>query len=159
MAIDWATVAAVLLAQVVLIGADWARHWIARKQRRQDARDDFQKQSMIELQESLYRLVRALSHAVHEYKLSAVDKLPPVRPTLEDPRVLGAGVFARIDALTVRVDDDEVRGLVRRYLDKHGEMFLESEGANLETFEVQLRELQELQQQANERIGRLLRRL
>lgn len=155
----WAPVGAFLGGQIALIVVEWARHRLARKQRRQDARDDFQRQSLIELQEALYRLVRALSNAIHEYKQLRANKPLPTWPVEEDPRIIGAGVHARIDALAVRVDDEVVRRLVQEYLDKHAELSLESEDASLERFESQLKELRNVQKRANRRIGRLLQQL
>ena len=150
-------VATFVVGQLSVIGIEWFRSWLTRDQRRRDARDEFQRQTSIELQEVLYRLVRALSNALHEYQLLSEGKPAPVWPTEEDPRLIGAGVFARIDALAERVDDPRVRDLVSQYLDQHENMFSAPKDSSIEVVRQQLADLRIAQHKANKRIGQLLR--
>lgn len=152
-------VATFVVGQLSVIGIEWFRSWLTRDQRRRDARNEFQRQTLIELQESLYRLVRALSNSLREHELLNEGKRAPEWPAEEDPRIIGAGVFGRIDALTERVDDPRVRDLVSQYLDQHEKMFSAPEDSSTEVVKRQLADLRLAQRKANKRIGVLLRGL
>lgn len=165
---EWTVpVATFLLGQLSLFLLEWFRHWLTRRQRHNDAHDDFQRQTLLTLQESLYQLVRALSHAKLDSERDRAGQPPIDWPPQEDPRIIGAGVLARIALLTARVNDTEARDLVRQYLGKYDEMFSTSERSDEQgstsqlddLFDDLLDDLWKLQGKANDRIGILLRSL
>jgi len=156
LAIAALSVLLIFVGAALTIGIELARGQLERNQRRADQRADFQRQTLLELQEALYQLVRALSNAKQEYEHLKAGKPPIVWPILEDPRIIGAGAGARIILLTARVNDPQLRDLVRRYRDTHKEMFSVDERSDEESFSY-LEALWELQEQANDRIGDLLR--
>jgi hypothetical protein len=158
---EWGWAAAVgtlLVGQLALIGVEWARHWIERDQRRRDARDDLQRQTLMSLQEALTQYLRGTHNALHEYK--QLDKGQPVPEwhELENPRLIAGGLIAKIMVLTERVDDPEIRGLVGRFSATSEEM-LSSDDISVEGFEGRLAKLWLEHQQVNKRIGEVLRKL
>jgi hypothetical protein len=155
----WLPIVTFVVGQLSVIGVEWFRSWLAREQRRRDRRDDFQRETLIELQEALYRVVRSLSNSIAEWELLYAGKPAPVWPEAENPRLLGAGAFARNDALTVRVDDPEVRDLVEKFINRHERMFAEPKDAGVEVAKAHLEDLRSIQRKLNRQMGPLIREL
>jgi hypothetical protein len=157
---DWLTIiASVTVGQLLLVVVELARHWLTRKQRRDDAHDDFQRQTLLELQEALYTLVHAIANGKLDYD-NERDGKPRINwPPAEDPRLLGVGTLGRISLLVERVKDLAVRTLVQQYLEQHAEIFISPENSDEQDFNSHLGDLWKLQERANERIGMILRSL
>lgn len=152
-------VATFLAGQVAVIGVEWARHWMQRDQRRRDAREDFQRQTLRDLQEALYQFYRALANSVREYQERAAGRTPPQWPDLENPRIISAGVVGRIVVLTERVEDADVRDLIDEYITNHEELLSAPNDTEIKVIDSQVKDLRVLHGRVNKRIGEVLRRL
>ena len=81
---DWAqwlaTVLAALLGSVVgslsTVGVQWVRQRVERTERRQDRRDDFQRTTIMELQESVSRVIDAYVEARNAEAPSPIPRGP-----------------------------------------------------------------------------------
>ncbi len=161
---DWGDVAiaglAVLLVFVgaaLTIGIELARGQLERKQRRQDQRDDFQRVTLLALQDALYQFVEAMAFSVEDYRRQSVGQLP-VSPFLGLPWPIAARTAqARIVQLTARVADDRLREIVQRYRDAFNATLFIAE--TVDEAETALKSIHDLHKQANERIGELIRAL
>lgn len=153
-------VATLLLGQLSLFVLEWARHWLTRKQRRDDARDDFQRQTLLELQESLYQLVLVLGDTKVEYE-KAKKGLPPSYEwsTSRTPLITGGEAMGRIALLTERVRDDDIRRLVIECFEHFRELGRTPKIFDEPDFEARLDGLWDRQRRANKRMGTVLRSL
>lgn len=144
-----------LFGQLSLLLLEWFRHHQTRKQRRIDSRDDFQRETLLELQDTLEEL--ALEGSTVTMLRERGFRLPGQRKDIryDDPHaqtVLRADV--RLLTLAERVEDEEVRALLGQ-VDAAWREALDTQETEKAT-EAMMR-LRNLRRQANERIGTLLR--
>ncbi len=145
-----------LLGQLFLISLEWFRHWQARNQRRDDARDNFQRQTLLELQGALDGLARDAAMVIVLREQG--PRLPgPRKDDRHDDRHAQEllRTILRLPTLAERVQDQAVRTLTSQLDATLREAIAsENEGAA-----EAMRRVHDLRQQANERIGTLLRYL
>jgi hypothetical protein len=154
---DWLLiVASVVLGQFALLGIEFLRGQLERKQRQDDRRDDFRRQALLDLQDALYRCGQGLSMLKGEYLRIKAGESPPIRLTA-DPVSVMQDAAARIVMVTERVDDESLRTLVSTYTDTIKGM-AKMDKSDEEAFH-DLEVVWDLQRQANKRIGKLLRNL
>ena len=151
-------VATLLLGQLSLFMLEWARHWLSRKQRRDDARNDSQRQTLLDLQEAVYWLVRRLRNAKIEFERKKEGLESYDWSSDENPYTAGGVAIAAISLLTERVDDEEVRRVVTELFDEY-EKLLSSTAVDGPEFESRLNVLWNMQERANKRMGTVLRSL
>lgn len=150
-------VASVVLGQFALLGIDWLRGQMERNQRRADQRTDFQRATLLDLQDTLDELGRnAAAVAVLRQRAFA---LPGWRKDVPytDPHaqaVLKAAV--RMTTLAERIQDQHIRASVRD-LDEALRAAMTADGKR--TPAEAMERLRSLRRQANERIGEYLRAL
>jgi hypothetical protein len=74
---DWIlVVAAVVLAQIALLGIEWLRSWLERRQREHDRRADFEHQTLIEPHDALGEVMRVkLGHGPGTVDRVRADRL------------------------------------------------------------------------------------
>lgn len=144
-----------LLGQLSLILMEWFRIRQVRNQRRGDARDDFQRQTLHELQDTLDELARdaAMVIVLWEHGLQLPGQPSNDRDDNSHAQDLLQAIL-RLPTLAGRVQDQAVRRLVGQ-LDVTLREAIQVGRAN-DTAEAMSR-VQDLRQQANERIGTLLR--
>jgi len=102
LAIAGMAVVLVFLGAALTILIEVARGEMERKQRRDDRRDDFQRETLIEIQDQLAKMSRAAKMLV-----------PQVNPAIfvEDAPIYMESLF-RLDVLLERLHDETLRGLV-----------------------------------------------
>lgn len=162
MDMDWGWMIPVLTflgGQVAIIGIEWFRHWLARDQRRSDARADFQRQTLMNLQEALAQYVRSMRNTLFEYERMNEGRPVPEWPDAENPRLTSGGLVPRMMVLSERVDDVEVRQLVQEFFDQSADMTSGGIDKSLEEVQASLKRLQETHDRLNKRIGAVLRTL
>lgn len=153
-------VATLLLGQLSLFALEWLRHGLSRKQRRDDARDDFQRQTLLDLQEAVYWLVRLLGNAKIEFEREKQALGRYDWPPEESPYIAGGVRIARITWLSERVNDEDVRRLVTEFFDEYDKLLRPSSKFLEEpAFEARLDALWDMQKRANKRMGTVLRSL
>jgi hypothetical protein len=133
------------------------RGFLERQRRIQDRHEEFQRETLLDLHLSLHQLVRALYNAMTNYQHVVKDQPPLNWPPEEDPRSLGAGASDRILMLTARIEDKELRRLVKLYRDSHTALFATEQ--TTDQFYKALDQLSKVREDASERIGLLLRDL
>jgi hypothetical protein len=75
---DWILVVeAVVLGHFALLGIEFMHSHLGRRQRRQDRRDDFQRKTLIELQEALFQYNRTLAYSVEAFRHQVTGEVPP----------------------------------------------------------------------------------
>lgn len=108
---DWLlVVASVVLGQFALLAIEVLRGQLERWQRRQDRRDDFQRNTLLELQEALYQVTEWLSNA-RSRRQSIYEKSGAwgtVVVSDEHVQVLNSAM-RRLEQLKVLVDDADLR--------------------------------------------------
>lgn len=143
-----------LLGQLSLILMEWFRIRQVRKQRRGDARDDFQRQTLLELQDTLDEVARDAAMVIVLWEQGL--QLPGQRSDDHNdssPAQDLLQAILRLPTLAERVQDQAVRRLVGQLdVTLREAIASENEGAA-----EAMRRTQNLRQQANERIGTLLR--
>jgi len=118
---DWIlVVGSVLIGQVALLLIETLRTWLERVQRRQDRRDDFQHDTLIELREAL--IVMADTAGV--VYTSILDCVDPAYPALAEYRK----AEARFHSLFYSVIDDETRAACDQYLVSMRKVFDATQG-------------------------------
>jgi hypothetical protein len=157
-AIAGLTILAVFAGAVIPVVTDVLRGQLERKQRIQDRRTDFQRETLLDLQDALYRYIRALSVLKGDYLRGKEGEPPPLR-LFDNPWVIAQDAAARIVLLTARVDDESLRSLVESYRSTHSAMFQPDQSVADENAFEALTVMWELQRQANDCIGQLLRKL
>lgn len=147
-----------LLGQLSLISMEWLQIRQARNQRRDDARDDFQRQTLLELQDTLDELARnaAMVIVLWEQGLQLPGQRSDDRDDSSSPAQDLLQAILRLPTLAERVQDRVVRNLVGQ-LDVTLREAIGGGRAN-DTAEAMSR-VQDLRQRTNERIGTLLRSL
>ena len=149
---------AVVFGQFALLLIEFLHGQLERKQRQDDRRDDFQRQTLLDLQEALYRFIQAISVLKDDFVRMQASTPVPLR-LLDNPLLIGRNSAARIVLLAARVDDEKLRTLAQSYRDTFRAMFqAEPSMPDDEAFKA-LDTMWNLQGQANERIGELLRKL
>ncbi len=146
-----------LLGQLSLILMEWFRIRQVRNQRRGDARDDFQRQTLLELQDTLDQLARDAAMVIVLWEQGL--QRPGQRSDDHDDHSHAQDLLQAIlhlPTLAERVQDQAVRRLVGQ-LDVTLREVIGS-GRAKDTAEAMSR-VQDLRQRANERIGTLLRSL
>jgi hypothetical protein len=162
MEMDWGwTIPALtfLSGQISIIGIEWFRHSLARDQKRNDARSDFQRQTLINLQEALAQYIRSMRNTVIEYEHLNEGRPAPKWPDAENPRLASSGLVPRMMVLSERVDDAEVRQLVQAFFDDIEAMFFGEDDQSLGEVKTTLKKLQATHDKINKQIGTLLRAL
>jgi hypothetical protein len=145
-------VASVVLGQFALLGIEWLRGQLERKQRQDDRRDDFQRQTLLDLQDALYRYIQALTMLKGEYERRKAGESPPIRFT-DHPVSIMQDAAARIVMVTERVDDESLRTLVSTYTDTIKSMVKMYKPKSDEEAFHDLEVVWDLQRQANKRMG------
>lgn len=113
---DWFTVfASVTFGQLSVLGVEWFRHRMSRNQRRSDARDDFQRQTLLELQDTLDELaLNAATVVVLQGRgLWLLSQRKDVRYDNSHAQAL-LHADIRLTTLAERIQDDEVRILIEQ---------------------------------------------
>jgi hypothetical protein len=157
-------VGAVVGGALLTIVVEVLRGQVERRQRRADRRADFQRQTLLDLQDALLRSIIDLMDLRDEHRrmaagggpdgLSGPD-LPDPDRDMEETAARMEETAARIVLLAARVDDDEVRRLVSEYR-VTVRSISEGEKSDEEAYAVVERALT-LQREVNERIGSVLR--
>ncbi len=150
-------VATLLLGQLSIFLLEWFRHWMTRRQRIDDARADFQRETLLELQDTLDELARDV--AVVIILQVQHGRLPFQRADVpyDNPHaiaVLRAGV--RLKTLAERVENEHVRALADQ-LDDALRSAVISEKPEVTTEAMD--RFRTLRRQANQSIGTVLRSL
>jgi len=140
-----------------LLGIEWLRGQLERRQRKRERRDDFQRETLLALQDALYEIVKlTVDSGLHRKKtLESTGAWKGVAM----PADYWTGIreaTLRLPRLIVRVDDDDVR--------RHANSFLEAivpiqGAADLAEWERLWSVAHGHLRKANERVGGLLRKL
>jgi hypothetical protein len=157
------------LALVAGAGAEWlrdvrtsARDERNRREARQEQRDDFQRQTLIDLQDALQKYVRGIISAVHfdererrkrQEQGQVSDQLGPVPDELDD-QIHQAQVLTR--KLATRVDDDQIRSWITEIIKLGTAAVLPGSTDSPPTLS---REIGDLMQTAQEKMGSEIRKL
>lgn len=106
---DWLlVVTSVVLGQFALLGIEWLRSTLDRRQRRQDRRDDFQHTTLTEPQEAMVAISDAVGKIVHQVMTDG-------EITLDDLTV-HREAEARYWVLIFRVIDDATQAACNQYV-------------------------------------------
>jgi hypothetical protein len=155
---QWAfPVAAILLGWFAGIFTDWFRHRMTRDERRSDARSEFQRQTLLDLQNTLDELAfdAATIFALRKHSSRRHFSRTDIRS--DNPHaeaVVRASI--RFTSLAERVDNDELRTLLEQLDTTLREAATVQE---VEQIDRAVEHFRSLRRQANERIGTLLRSL
>jgi hypothetical protein len=144
-------VGGVLLAVFV----EFLRGQIERRQRRQDQREEFERETIIELQETLHRMHDegiSLKLRINAVLNRASDSNTPT-DDFESPEL--ADAIIRVKTLAVRTKDKEMRNHVRQLIAELG-LMLESANSAHEV-DAAWGRVADTHNRTNERIGQLLR--
>lgn len=156
-AIAGLTIFSLVLGAALTILIELARGQLERKQRRQDRRDDFQRQTLVELQEALFRHKQSLDVSIQEFRELRAGQLPASFFWPENVPAEGRAAGARVTVLSVRATDETLRKIVKNYRQTVIDRLTKAEDA--EEAEAILKELDAIFAKANDRIGQLLRPL
>ncbi len=155
---DWlVAVASVVVGALLVTLVEWLRSQIDRQQRMQDRRDDFQRQTLLDLQDALYRFMLGTNLIRENFQRVRTSERELEWKVLGDPGELTQETGPRIVMLIERVDDEQLRELVADFLTGYSVIRFGSR-SNQEAFDT-LDTLHGIQLRANRRIGELLRKL
>lgn len=154
---DWyLVVAAVVLGQFALLAIEFLRSQMERWQRRRDHNNDFQRETLIELQDVIHRFVLGISLILHNMEREKTGEQPHKWKALGDPGEMTQAAGPRIAILAERVKDDKLRELVNGLQTGYGVLpHSRTEQELAETLDG----IRRIQRVANRRIGELLRAL
>lgn len=141
---------------LLTIGVEWLRGWVERRQRRNDRREDFQRQTLLDLQDTLDVLGKhaAIVAILRDRAVPLPGRgkdVPYDNPHAE--AVLEAGM--RMTTLAERVGEPKVRTSVKQ-LDDALRQSLSPDGKK--TANEVMEQVRALRRQTNEQVGELLRK-
>lgn len=151
----WELWIAFVTGAITPVAVEILRTQVERRQRRQERRDDFQRETLLGLQESIYWLAEAMELAIADYRLESAGQSPRWRSGTTDWTLTSRNAIARMVFLAARTEDDQLRTLVQQYRDALRELTQTAKTA--EDAEAGIKKVWEFQKKANDRIGELLR--
>ncbi len=106
---DWLlVVASVVLGQFALLGIEGLRSTLDRRKRRQDRRDDFQHETLTEIQEAMVAISNAIGKIVHQVMTDS--------EITQDNLGVHREAEARYWVLSFRVTDDVTQAACKQYI-------------------------------------------
>jgi hypothetical protein len=151
------TIVAVFVGALIPVLTDVFRGPLERKQRIQDRRDDFQRGTLLDLQDALYRFMLGANLIRVNIQQEQSGKRPQEWAALGDPGEMTQEAAPRISMLIERVQDERLRNLVSDFMTGYSVVLIgsRSDEEAISTLDTMHR----IQLLANKRIGELLRQL